>query len=268
MAKHHLHINVIAAFAVLFATAHSFAQNGSYAQSVLLNNRGVGQMSQQFAEKAAEAFAAAMKADPQLAQPAINEGIALLELQKIDAAKDALKRAIAVDPKSPQAWYNLGLAQHAGNELDPALASFQQAAALDPEDADSFYFEGVCYAELKQFDQAIAAFNKALAVNPLHASSEFALARALQRSGHPKDEVAQHFKQKRFERLVGAVDLVDQQHRRAGVVGLERLQERPLDQEAFGEHVAFEPLPIKRALGLCGADRDHLRGVVPLVNRG
>ena len=68
--------------------------------------------------------------------------------------------------------------------------------------------------------------------------------------------------------LVGAVELVDQQHRRAGRIGLERLQQRPLDQEALGEHVVLEPLAVVRALGLGDADRDHLRGVVPLVDRG
>ena len=37
--------------------------------------------------------------------------------------------------------------------------------------------------------------------------------------------------------LVGAVELVDQQHRRAGNVGLKRLQQRPLDQVTVGEDV-------------------------------
>ena len=57
-------------------------------------------------------------------------------------------------------------------------------------------------------------------------------------------EIGQHFEQKGLERLVGAVELVDQQHRRAGGVGLERLQQRPLDQEALGEHVVLEPLAV------------------------
>ena len=51
-------------------------------------------------------------------------------------------------------------------------------------------------------------------------------------------------------------------------VGLERLQQRPLDQEALGEHVVLEPLAVVLAFGLGDADRDHLRGVVPLVDRG
>ena len=57
-------------------------------------------------------------------------------------------------------------------------------------------------------------------------------------------EVGEHFEQERLERLVGAVEFVDQQHRRAGGVGLERLQQRPLDQEALGEDVVLEPLAV------------------------
>ncbi len=157
------------------------------AEAVRLNNRGVAQMGQQFTEKAADSFAEAFKRDPKLAQAAVNEGIALLTLQKLDDADKWLKQGIALDPTSAQAWYNLGLAQHAANELEPALASFQQAAKLDPWDADSYYFQGVCYQEMKQFDKAVAVFEQALKINPMHASSEFGMARALQRSGHTAD---------------------------------------------------------------------------------
>jgi tetratricopeptide (TPR) repeat protein len=170
------------------------------ADAVRLNNRGVAQMGQQFTERAADTFAEAMKKDPKLAQAAINEGIALMTLQKLEEAKKALQTAIALDSGNPQAWYNLGLAQHAGNELEDALKSFQQAVKLDSRDVDSYYFEGVCYAEMKDFDKAIAIFEAALKIDPLHASSEFQLARSLQRSGR-KEEVKDHFK--RFQHLTG-----------------------------------------------------------------
>jgi tetratricopeptide (TPR) repeat protein len=183
---------------VLFAVAAAGAQARFDAEAVRLNNRGVAQMGQQFTERAAESFAAALKKDPKLAQAAVNEGIALLTLQRLDEAKKALEQGIALNPDSAQAWYNLGLAEHAGNELEPALASFQNAVKLDPRDADSIYFEGVCYQEMKQFDKAIAILEQALQVNPLHASAEFALARALQRSGHTP-EAKVHFQ--RFQHL-------------------------------------------------------------------
>jgi len=167
-------------------------------EAVRLNNRGVALMGQQFTEKAAQAFAEAFKKDPKMAQAQINEGIAQMTLQKLDEAKKALQAAIALDPNNPQAWYNLGLAQHAGNEVEAALGSFQHAVKLDPRDVDSWYFVGVCYGEMKQFDKAIETFHKTLEVNPLHASAEFQLARALQRSGNTP-EAKEHFK--KFQHL-------------------------------------------------------------------
>lgn len=169
------------------------AQTHFNLDAVRLNNRGVALMGQQFTEKAEQSFAESFQKDPKLAQAAINEGIALMTLQKVDDAKKVLKQAIALDPDNPQAWYNLGLAQHADNELDDALKSFQQAVKLDPRDVDSYYFEGVCYRELKEFDKAIEALKKALSIQPLHASSEFALARALQATGD-KEGAKEHFK--------------------------------------------------------------------------
>jgi tetratricopeptide (TPR) repeat protein len=175
------------------AASMAGAQARFDAEAVRLNNRGVALMGQQFTEKAEQSFAESFKKDPKLAQAAINDGIALLTLQKIDDAKKVLKGAIAIDPNSPQAWYNLGLAQHADNELDDALKSFQQAVKLDPRDVDSYYFEGVCYREMKQFDKAVEVLKQALAIQPLHASSEFALARALQATGD-KEAAKEHFK--------------------------------------------------------------------------
>jgi len=162
-------------------------------EAIRLNNRGVALMGQQYTERAAQSFAAAFKQDPTLAQAAINEGIALMTLQKMPDARKALQQAIALDPNSPQAWYNLGLAQHTDNQVDAALASFQHAVRLDPRDVDSYYFEGVCYQEKRDYDKAIAIFEQALKINPLHASAEFALARALQRSGHVT-EARVHFR--------------------------------------------------------------------------
>ena len=81
-------------------------------------------------------------------------------------------------------------------------------------------------------------------------------------------EIGQHFQQERLEGFVGAVDLVDQQHRRACRVGIERLQQRALDQEALGEHVVLDPLAVALALRFRQPDGDHLRAVIPLVDGG
>jgi Flp pilus assembly protein TadD len=170
------------------------------AEAVRLNNNGVALMNQQQTERAQAAFAQAFAKDKTLAEAALNDGIALLNLQKLTEAQAALKQAVALAPENPRVWYNLGLVQRAGNDLPAAQESFQHAAALDPSDADSLYFEGVCLQDQKQFGPAIAVFTKALEQNPQHASSEFAMARALQRSGHA-DEAKVHFE--RFQHLTG-----------------------------------------------------------------
>jgi len=64
-----------------------------------------------------------------------------------------------------------------------------------------------------------------------------------------------------------AVELVDQQHRRAVRVRLERLQKRPLDQEAFAEDAVADRL-FRLAGSFSQPDFDHLPLVVPFVDRG
>ena len=168
------------------------------AEAISLNNNGVALMNQQQTERAEAAFSQAFVKDKTLSEAALNDGIALLYLQKLTEAQVALKQAIALAPADPRGWYNLGLVQRAANDLSAALTSFQHAADLDPSDADSLYFVGVCLQDQKQFEPAIAVFTKALQDNPQHASAEFALARALQRSGHA-DLAKTHFE--RFQHL-------------------------------------------------------------------
>jgi Flp pilus assembly protein TadD len=186
---------------MLFAASHpGFAASAPKhdIKAINLNNNGVALMNQQQTERAEAAFSQAFAIDKTLSEASLNDGIALLYLQKLAEAQAALKQAITLAPADPRVWYNLGLAQRAANDLPAALISFQHASEIDPSDADSLYFEGVCLQDQKQFEPAIAAFTKALQDNPQHSSAEFALARALQRSGHA-DIAKTHFE--RFQHL-------------------------------------------------------------------
>ena len=87
-------------------------------------------------------------------------------------------------------------------------------------------------------------------------------------SGYGRLEIRQELQQERLERLVGAVELVDQQHRgQARNVGFQRLQQRALDQEALREDALLDPLAVGFAGRLGDADVDHLKAVVPLIDR-
>ena len=46
-------------------------------------------------------------------------------------------------------------------------------------------------------------------------------------------EIGEHFEEERLERLVRPVEFVDEKHRRTRGIGLERLQQRALDQESL-----------------------------------
>ena len=76
-------------------------------------------------------------------------------------------------------------------------------------------------------------------------------------------EVGQELEQHRLELLVGLVDLVDQQH--DGLLGRDRGEQRPLEQELLAEDVLLDGLPA--GVLRLGLDAQELLAVVPLVQR-
>ena len=77
-------------------------------------------------------------------------------------------------------------------------------------------------------------------------------------------ELGQHFEQEGLERLVGAVDLVDEEHR-CSILG-DRLEQRPLQQKLLAEDLGFA-LGQRAAAAFAQAGAQHLPGIVPLVER-
>ena len=276
-----MRIGGLAALFSWFALSAAAAAPARFnAQAIVLNNRGVAQMGQQFTDRAAESFAQSFAKDPKMAQAAVNEGIALLTLQKVDDAKTWLQKALALDPGSAQAWYNLGLAQHANNELDAALLSFQNAVKADPRDADSLYYVGVCFGEMKQYDKAIDIFRQTVALDPLHASAEFQMARALQRSGNTaaaKDhfQVFHHLTSTKIGTPIGLA--YGEQGHYSTVTPVEEPQPQPrpmipvrmlawptAPKETMNDMEAFKAAPYTFTGGACMMDVDG-DGVMDLV---
>src|SRR5580658_5661187 len=81
-------------------------------------------------------------------------------------------------------------------------------------------------------------------------------------------KIREDLQQISLERLVSAVEFVDQENRRARHFGLQRLQQRPLDQITLGKNVAGKLLAVGIAGSFREPDRDHLRRAVPLIDRG
>jgi tetratricopeptide (TPR) repeat protein len=152
-------------------------------EAARLNNLGTSLLSQQQLAAAAEKFSSANELAPNLSVAKVNQGIALLYLQQLPEAQKALELATAQTPGDPHAWYALGLLYHNQNEPKKAIDAFNKVLANDPTDPDTLYLLGSLQMELHDLTAAITSFQKALKADPLHASSEFGLARALQREG-------------------------------------------------------------------------------------
>jgi tetratricopeptide (TPR) repeat protein len=152
-------------------------------EAARLNNLGTALMSQQQLERAEQKFSDAYQLNSKLTVAKANQGIALLYLRHLPEAQAALELATAKAPSDPHAWYALGLLHHNQNESQKAVDAFKKVLTIDPSDADTLYLLGSLQMELHDLPAAVTEFQKALQIDPLHASSEFGLARALQREG-------------------------------------------------------------------------------------
>ncbi len=79
-------------------------------------------------------------------------------------------------------------------------------------------------------------------------------------------EIRQDLQQIGFERFIGSIQFVDEQHGRFAGLRVQCLQQRPADQEAFAEDVFLEFFPRARVFGFRHADFDHLALVIPFVH--
>src|ERR1700682_6063400 len=165
------------------ATKKPGSSGGGNADAYRLNTLGVAYMNQQRPADAQKYFEKALETDPKFAVACLNLGVSLLAQQKLEPARAALEAAAQQLPRDAYAWYNLGLAYKDLGETEKGIAAFQHVTQIAPNEPDAYYFVGYLNAQLQKYDEAIAAFQKGLALSPFHASSEFGLARALQRKG-------------------------------------------------------------------------------------
>lgn len=165
------------------APAEKAAPRYNSAEAYRLNTLGVAHMNQQRPGDAEKYFEQALGADPTFEVARLNLGISLLAQQKLEPARTALAAAAAKLPNDPYAWYNLGLTYKDLGDAEKGVEAFTHATQIANE-ADPWYFVGYLNSQLQRYDLAIAAFQRALTLFPYHASAEFGLARAYQRSGN------------------------------------------------------------------------------------
>lgn len=88
---------------------------------------------------AVEAYAAALRLEPDHVEARLNLGRLLHEAGNARAAAEHYRHALRVRPADPTALFNLGVALGDLGETDEAMASYRRALAVDPQYADAHY---------------------------------------------------------------------------------------------------------------------------------
>jgi tetratricopeptide (TPR) repeat protein len=115
-----------------------------------------------------------------------------------DGAIDAFAQAVRLNPDSPVVRRELGSALLAGGRFDDAFTELVAALLISPKDVEVLAAIGQLFLDSDRAQDAIAPLRRALAVKADRFQTHYALAVALSRTGRT-DEAKQEFE--RFERL-------------------------------------------------------------------
>jgi tetratricopeptide (TPR) repeat protein len=146
------------------------------------NNLGVALLEQYKYKEGVEAFARALKLDPNLQLARINLAIALFNVPDLVGAQREAEKAAAANPNAPQPAYILGLIAKSQNRTDEAIAAFQKVLKIDARDTGANVNLGQLYAQQKKFAEAIAVFRTAISVEPYNMTALYNLGLALTRN--------------------------------------------------------------------------------------
>ena len=131
-----------------------------------LHMAGILMAQQSEFESAATLLEQAVKVDPDNADAQSNWGMVLNELKQFQQSKLVLQRAIQLKPEAPIALSNLGLACGELGQWALAAKYHAQAIALAPENEASHYNQGHTLLKARKFPEALSSFEKALVLNP------------------------------------------------------------------------------------------------------
>jgi tetratricopeptide (TPR) repeat protein len=154
------------------------------------NNMGLAlQKMKRYAESLVEERIA-LQLKPSFAGAEYNVGLDYEGLGNLDAAIAAYQRALAIDPNTVEAHNNLANILQRLNRFDEAAAHIQAALRLYPELPDLHQNLGNVYQRQKRWDEAIAEYRAALALRPTFAEVENNLGLALEQVGRGDEAIA------------------------------------------------------------------------------
>ncbi|HEU4794515.1 MAG TPA: tetratricopeptide repeat protein [Pyrinomonadaceae bacterium] len=132
--------------------------------------------------EAVEAFQAAIKLDPDLAEAHFRLGLSYEALGKSEEAEAEYKKAVESFKKyldehegDSEAHYDLGQTYAGLGQYSEAIRQYRIAAKLKEDDPDIYYDLGMAHTKLAQYDAAAAAFSKSLEIDPNYYRAQDAL---------------------------------------------------------------------------------------------
>jgi predicted O-linked N-acetylglucosamine transferase (SPINDLY family) len=115
---------------------------------------------------ALNAYAAAARLDPALAEAWLGSGNALNAMRHFDEAGEAFDAALAINPRLAGAWLGRGTSRFGTARWHDAIAAFETSLCLRPDIAAAWAGIADTFAELGRANDAVAAYENALKISP------------------------------------------------------------------------------------------------------
>jgi predicted O-linked N-acetylglucosamine transferase (SPINDLY family) len=141
-------------------------------------------------EAAVEAFAGAVRCDPELGPAHGDLAVVLRRLGRLPEAAEAARRAAALMPTTAQAWSNLGVILRLLGERDDAEAAGRRALGLDIRDVTALNLLGLMNQDAGRHAEAQAVFERVLEVEPGFAEAHYNLGLAFKDRGQIEEAKA------------------------------------------------------------------------------
>jgi Flp pilus assembly protein TadD len=165
------------------------SQEGSSTESefVRLMNTGKNYLDQGQAQKALDAYQAAVKLAPTDPDVHLNLANAHLRAGNSDQAITADDEVLKLDQNSAAAYFVKGSAYIRLKNYEEALKSLQVAQRLEPAEPAASFQLGFAHLQLNQFEDAAMHLGDVVRDQPEHPSAHFHLSQALRRLGRDQE---------------------------------------------------------------------------------
>jgi len=101
-----------------------------------------------------------------------NRGNAYFKIGKFNEAMSDYTAALRLNPQYANPHNNRGIILQRKGDYERAIAEFDKAVALNPNYANAYNNRGYTYQKLNRLDDASNDYKKALAINPAHARAK------------------------------------------------------------------------------------------------